>query len=108
MQTRARVFDDLAKVASGAVSTLVGLKEEIDALVRQRIERWAGEMDLVTRDEFEAAKATAVNAREAQEALEARVAELEAKLAGRSKPAARKRPARKPSAGDAAKAEPAT
>lgn len=85
MQTRARVFDDLAKVASGAVSTLVGLKEEIDALVRQRVERIAGELDLVTRDEFEAVKATAANAREAQEALEKRIAELEARRPGRAK-----------------------
>ena len=37
MQTRSRIFDDLAKVAGGAVSTLGGIKAEIEVLVRQQI-----------------------------------------------------------------------
>ena len=37
MQTSNRLLDDLAKVANGAVSTLVGVKDEIEALVRQRV-----------------------------------------------------------------------
>ncbi|MCB2101384.1 MAG: accessory factor UbiK family protein [Rhodobacterales bacterium] len=80
MQTNNRLFDDLAKVANGAVSTLVGVKDELEALVRQQIERLVTEMDLVPRDEFDAVRATAVKAREEQEALAARVAELEARL----------------------------
>ena len=40
MQTSNRFFDDLAKVASGAASTLVGVKQEIEALVRQRSNAW--------------------------------------------------------------------
>ena len=35
MQSNNRVLDDLAKVANGAVSTLVGMKGEAEALVRQ-------------------------------------------------------------------------
>ncbi|MBK8909606.1 MAG: accessory factor UbiK family protein [Rhodospirillales bacterium] len=81
MQTSNRLFDDLAKVASGAASTLAGVKQELDALVRQRVERFLADLDLINREEFEVVKATAANARAAQEALETRVAELEARLA---------------------------
>ncbi|MFO1129654.1 MAG: accessory factor UbiK family protein [Rhodospirillales bacterium] len=88
MQTNSRILEDLAKVASGAASTLVGVKQEVDALVRQRIERFAADLDLVTREEFEAVRAVATAARSAQERLERRVAELEARLGGTEPPAA--------------------
>ena len=84
MQTSNRFFDDLAKMASGAASTVVGVRQEIEALVRQRIERLVADFDLVRRDEFEAVKAMAANARAEQERLERRLAELEAKLAGKA------------------------
>jgi len=77
MQTSNRLFDDLAKVANGAASTLVGLKSEIETLVRQQLQRLLADMDLVSRDEFEAVKAMAAKARTEQERLEARLAELE-------------------------------
>ena len=80
MQTRSRVFDDLAKVAGGAVSALSGIKAEIEALVRQQIERLLVEVDMVPRDEFDAVKAMAANARKEQEILEKRVRQLERKL----------------------------
>ncbi|MEK9723417.1 MAG: accessory factor UbiK family protein [Rhodospirillaceae bacterium] len=67
MQTSNRILDDLARVANGAVSTLVGVKDEIEALVRQRVERLLADADLVTRDEFEAVKAMAAEARAEQE-----------------------------------------
>lgn len=95
MQTKNRMFDDFAKVANGAVSTLVGIKAEMEALVRQQIERFLLDMDLVPRDEFDAVKAVAVKARAEQEKLEKRVAQLEAQLAGaKAKPARRKAPAK--------------
>ena len=81
MQTSNRFFDDLAKVASGAASTVVGVKQELDAMVRQRIERLVADFDLVRRDEFEAVQAMAANARAEQERLERRLSELEAKIA---------------------------
>lgn len=81
MQTSNRILDDLARVANGAVSTLAGVKGEIDAIVRQRIERWLVDADLVSRDEFEAVKAMAAEARAEQDRLAKRVQELETKLA---------------------------
>ena len=80
MQTSNRILDDLARVANGAVSTLVGIKNEIDALVRQRIERLLNDADVVPREEFDAVKAMAAKARTEQERLEKRIAGLEAKL----------------------------
>jgi hypothetical protein len=80
MQTSNRFLDDLAKMAGGAASALVGIKQELDAMVRQRLERAVASLDLVTRDEFEAVRALATNARAEQESLQQRVAALEARL----------------------------
>lgn len=81
MQTNNRLIDDLTKVASGALSTLAGVKQEIDALVRQRVERLVTSLDLIGREEFEAIKETAANARLGEERLVQRIAELEARVA---------------------------
>lgn len=98
MQTRRRIFDDLAKVASSAAGTFAGLKDEIEALVRQRLETTLNNMNLVTREEFDAVKATAIKAREEQERLEKRLAKLEAAAAPAAKPKAAAKPAKKATA----------
>jgi len=87
MQSQNRLFDDLARVASGAAGALSGLRGEMEELFRQRLERYLAEADMVPRDEFDTIKAVAVQAREAQEALEARVAALEAEIATLKNPA---------------------
>ncbi|SDF31910.1 MULTISPECIES: accessory factor UbiK family protein [Thalassobaculum] len=96
MQTRSRLFDDLARVANGALSAAAGVRAEIEQLVHQQFERFLADRDLVTREEFEAVEAMAAKARGEQAALEARIAELEAKLGETKKPA----PKRKAAAGD--------
>ena len=101
MQIENRFLDDLARVANGAIGALSGVREEIEALVRQRVDRFLADMDLVTREEFEAVKEVAARARTEQEALEHRVAALEAKLAGRAKPATKAKRTRKPRTGAA-------
>ena len=80
MQTKNRLFDDLARVANGAASIMIGAKGEVGASVRHRIEDFLSTLDLIPRDEFEALKAVAVKARMEQELLESRVAKLEKKL----------------------------
>lgn len=87
MQTSNRLLDDLAKVANGAASTLTGMKSEVEALVRQQLQRLLNDADLVDREEFDAMKAVAIKAREEQEKLEARVKKLEAQLATKKAPA---------------------
>ncbi len=81
MQTRTRLFEDLAKVASGAAGSLSGLKAEVEARMRQQLEDMVARLDLVTREDFDAVRAVAVKAREEQEQLERRLATLEAEVA---------------------------
>ena len=81
MQSQNRFFDDIARVAGGAVGALSGVRGEIEARLRDQLERILAGMDLVSREEFEAVKAMAAKARTEQEALQRRVAELEARLA---------------------------
>ncbi|MGE5505754.1 MAG: accessory factor UbiK family protein [Actinomycetota bacterium] len=97
MQSQNPLFDDFARVAGGALGALSGLKAEVEALIRQQMERWMAGMDMVPREEFEAVRAMAIKAREQQDALAARVAALEAQLAG-EKPAKAAAPAAKPAA----------
>jgi BMFP domain-containing protein YqiC len=75
-----RILDDLAKVASGALSGFSGVKQEVEGRLRQQFERILAGMDLVKREEFDAVKAMAAKARSEQEDLAARLAELEARL----------------------------
>ncbi|MDA5194779.1 accessory factor UbiK family protein [Govanella unica] len=79
VQTQNKLFDDLAKLATGAAGTLHGVKAELEGVVRQRVERLLANMDLVTREEFEAVKAMAVEARRENEALKARLDALDGK-----------------------------
>jgi hypothetical protein len=81
MQSQSRFFDDLARVAAGAVGTLSGVKSEVESRLRDQLERVLAGMDLVTRDEFEAVKAMAAKARAEQEDLARRVAKLEGLVA---------------------------
>jgi hypothetical protein len=80
MQSQNRFFDDIARVASGAVGALSGVRGEIEARLRDQLERMLAGMDLVSREEFEAVKAMAAKAREEQELLRLRVEALEAQL----------------------------
>jgi BMFP domain-containing protein YqiC len=81
MQTQNRFFDDLARVAAGAMGTLSGMKSEVESRVREQFERVLAGMDLVSRDEFDAVKAMAAKARTEQEDLQRRVTELESQIA---------------------------
>jgi BMFP domain-containing protein YqiC len=85
MSDRPRFFEDLAGVAGGAISALAGLREEVEALARARVDEAIRRLELVRRDELEAVTELAANARAAQEVLEARVAALEAALAEKEK-----------------------
>ena len=78
MQSRNRLLNDLARVANSAVNVASGLKGEIDARVSQQFERVLDGMELVDRDEFEAVKAMAAEARAENERLSKRLAKLEA------------------------------
>jgi BMFP domain-containing protein YqiC len=74
------LLDDIGRVAGGALGALSGLRGEVEARVRQHFERFTAGLDMVTREEFEVVSAVARRARAEQEALEARIRVLEARL----------------------------
>ena len=76
MSERPRFFDDLAGVAGGALSALAGLREEVEALAKARIDEAIRRLELVKREEFDAMAELAANARAGQEAAEAQVKDL--------------------------------
>ncbi len=80
MQTQYRFFDDIARLANGAVGTLAGARSEVETLVKQRMESVLADMDVVPREEFEVVREMARTAREENEALKKRLDALEAKL----------------------------
>ncbi len=76
-----RLFEDLSRVANGALGAFSGLRQEIEGFVKQRMEQLLSGMHLVTREEFDAVAEMAALARSEQEAMAERLAALEAKLA---------------------------
>ncbi|HQT73492.1 MAG TPA: accessory factor UbiK family protein [Acidiphilium sp.] len=86
MTERPRFFDDLAGLAGGALSAASGLRDEMSAMVRTRVEEAIRRLDLVRRDEFDAVMELASRARAEADALTARVARLE-EIAHRSEAA---------------------
>jgi BMFP domain-containing protein YqiC len=80
-QTSSRFFDDMARLMNDAAGVAQGVRREFDTLFRTQAERVLRELDVVQREEFEAAKEMARLAREENEALKARIDALEAKLA---------------------------
>ena len=75
-----RILDDLAKVAAGALGGVTGVRQEIEARLRQQFERVLANMEVVSREEFEVVRAMAAKARTEQETLAARLAALEARM----------------------------
>ena len=82
---RKGIFDDLAGMAGGAFSVVSGLRAEAEAMARSQIEAMVQRLELVRREELDAALEVARRAREQAEALAVRVEALEQRLAGMEK-----------------------
>ena len=80
MADRPRFFEDIAGVAGGAISALSGLREEMEAMVRARIDETIRKLELVRREELDAVTELAARARAGQEAAEAKLLTVEARL----------------------------
>ena len=92
MAVRSKFMADLAQIANGAASAFGGMREEIDNIIRHRLERSLNARGLVTREEFDALRTR-------HEALAARLAMLETPKPARTvaKPVAKpRRAAKKP------------
>ncbi|MDE2583627.1 MAG: accessory factor UbiK family protein [Rhodospirillales bacterium] len=81
MSDRPKFFDDLAGVAGGAISALAGIREEVEAMIRARIDEALRRLDLVRREDLDAVQEMASNARAGEVAAAARLAAMEARLA---------------------------
>ena len=80
-QTSSRFFDEMARLMNDAAGVATGVRREFDTLFRTQAERVLRDLDVVQREEFEAAKEMARLAREENEALKTRIDALEARLA---------------------------
>lgn len=75
-----RIFDEFAKLMTDAAGLAQGVQREAQTAFRSQAERFLADMDLVRREEFEAVKEMASNARLENEALKKRIEALESKL----------------------------
>jgi len=79
MNSSNRFFDDIGKMMTSAAGVAKGVRDEAETAVRGQAERWLSEMDLVTREEFDAVREMAIKARAENTALKARLDALEGK-----------------------------
>ncbi|MEM0898754.1 MAG: accessory factor UbiK family protein [Pseudomonadota bacterium] len=74
-----KILDDFAKLMTDAAGAAQGLTQEAQNVFQAQAEKFLSTMDLVQREEFDAVKEMAAKALDENEALKARLEELEAK-----------------------------
>ena len=74
-----KLLDEFAKLMTDVADVAQGFKREADGVVKSQLERFLSELDLVTREEFDAVRAMASKARDENDALLKRIEALEAK-----------------------------
>ena len=79
-QTNGRLYDEFAKLMTDAAGVAQGVRREVDTALRSQAERILRELDYVKREDFEAVTEMAAKARDENERLAARLAELEARF----------------------------
>lgn len=79
-QTSSRFFDDFSRLMSDAAGLADGARREVETMLRAQLERLMAGMDIVSREEFEAAREMAALARTENDKLRERVAGLEGRL----------------------------
>jgi len=76
-----RILDEFAKLMTDAAGAAQGVRREVETAFRGQAERILNSMDIVQREEFEAARDMALKAREENAKLSARIDALEARIA---------------------------
>lgn len=79
MQGGNRILDDFARIMTDAAGMAQGVRREAEGVFKAQFERMIRDMDLVTREEFEAVREMAQLAREENDRLTARLDALQAK-----------------------------
>ena len=80
MQSDNKILDDLSRAATGALSAVTAIRQEVEAQMRLVLERWLQSQNLVAREEFEAVKEMAAKARLENERLAERLTALEGEI----------------------------
>jgi BMFP domain-containing protein YqiC len=76
-----RILDEFAKLVTDAAGAAQGVRREMETAFRAHAERLLNSMELVQREEFEAARDMAAKARAENQKLAARIEALEARIA---------------------------
>ena len=84
-QTSIRIFDEMARLMNDAAGVAQGVRREVDTLVRTQAEKMLRDLDVGSREEFEAVKEMARLAREEIEALKARRDAMDCMVAAMAK-----------------------
>jgi len=71
------ILDNISRLMTDAAGVATGMRREAEGVMRSQLERLVRDMDVVTREEFEAVREIAIRAREESEALKARLDALE-------------------------------
>ena len=75
-ETKNPFFDGVARIIAEGASAAEGVRREAETVIHSQFQRFAADMDLVPREEFEAVRDMAVRALDEVEALKAEIAEL--------------------------------
>lgn len=78
-QTTGRIFDEMAKLMTDAAGVAHGMRREVETAMRSQAERILRDLDVVSREEFEAVRDMAQKAREENETLSERLRLLESR-----------------------------
>ena len=71
------IQDEVARLVTDAAGAAQGVRREVETVVKTQMQRILADMDVVTREEFEAVREMAIMAREENDRLAARLAALE-------------------------------
>jgi len=80
MQSENPMISDFVKLLNSAAGTLAGMGREARDSARERFKEVMGDMDFVSREEFDAVKTMAATAREEAETLKKRIDDLEVRF----------------------------
>ena len=96
MQTENKLIEDFIKMVNSAAGTLAGVGREAEASLREKAKDFAGGVDFIGREEFEAVKEMAAAARDEADVLKARLDALEAKKPTAKRKASASKTTKKP------------
>lgn len=87
-----KMFDEFAKLMTDAAGVAQGMRNEGETIFKAQAERMFNSLDIVKRDDFDAVREMAANARDENDKLHELVTKLEERISaleGKKKPASK-------------------